>query len=108
VSDEDHKIAGPVVIVLALILLIGVLLGSGCGFKSIPPGSVGVKFNGASGVSTHLLRPEVVWVGWNEQLIIYPTNIQQATFVKSAQEGTSRRTTVFRRRPAKGRSYRWM
>jgi regulator of protease activity HflC (stomatin/prohibitin superfamily) len=38
-------------------------------------------------VSNHLLRPEVVWVGWNEQLIIYPTNIQQATFVRNAQEG---------------------
>lgn len=59
----------------------------GCGFRTIPPGSVGVKFNGASGVSNHLLRPEVVFVGWNEQLIIYPTNIQQATFVMNAQEG---------------------
>ena len=81
------KALGPVAITAVLVLLAIVFLGSGCSFKSIPPGSVGVKFNGASGVSTHLLRPEVVWVGWNEKLIIYPTNIQQATFVKNAQEG---------------------
>src|SRR6476469_7549254 len=85
------KIVGPVATIAVLVLMVIVFAGSGCGFKSIPPGSVGVKFNGASGVSTHLLRPEVVWVGWNEQLIIYPTNIQQATFVKNAQEGDKQR-----------------
>jgi regulator of protease activity HflC (stomatin/prohibitin superfamily) len=85
------KIAGPLVALAVILLLLITFLGSGCGFKSIPPGSVGVKFNGASGVSTHLLRPEVVWVGWNEQLIIYPTNIQQATFVRNAQEGDKKK-----------------
>ncbi len=74
-----------------LLLIIGGLLLSGCSFHQIPPGSVGVKFNGASGVSHQLLRPEVVWVGWNERLIIYPTNIQQAVFVKSASEGDKRK-----------------
>ncbi len=60
---------------------------AGCSYRSIPPGSVGVKFNGASGISQHLLKPEVVFVGWNDHLIIYPTNIQQATFVMNAREG---------------------
>ncbi len=77
---------------IGLLGLFGILLfSSGCGFHQIPPGSVGVKFNGASGVSHQLLRPEVVWVGWNERLIIYPTNIQQAVFVQSATEGDKRK-----------------
>lgn len=77
---------GVIIGVLVLFFLGSTLIG-GCGFRQIPPGSVGVKFNGASGVSHQLLRPEVVWVGWNERLIIYPTNIQQAIFVRSATEG---------------------
>lgn len=80
-------------IIVGIIVLFGLgsTLMGGCGFRQIPPGSVGVKFNGASGVSQQLLRPEVVWVGWNEKLIIYPTNIQQAIFVKSATEGDKAR-----------------
>jgi len=77
--------------VLVLLMFPLIFAFSGCGFHQIPPGSVGVKFNGASGVSHQLLRPEVVWVGWNERLIIYPTNIQQAIFVQSATEGDKRK-----------------
>ena len=63
------------------------LLCAGCGFHTIPPGSVGVKFNGATGLTEHLLRPQVVWVGWNQQLVIYPTNIQTVSYVQNANEG---------------------
>ena len=69
---------------LTLVVLLSL---TGCGFHQIPPGNAGVKFNGASGVSQHLLRPEMVFVGWNEHLIVYPTNIQQATFVQNDKEG---------------------
>ena len=71
---------------LLLILLVLPLM-AGCGFHSIPPGNVGVKFNGASGISQHLLKPEVVFVGWNDHLVVYPTNIQIATYVRNAKEG---------------------
>ena len=50
---------------LALALL---PLMQGCGFHSIPPGSVGVKFNGASGISQHLLKPEVFYASRSEGL----------------------------------------
>jgi regulator of protease activity HflC (stomatin/prohibitin superfamily) len=71
--------------IVAVVLLCSTFVG--CRFNSIPPGSVGVKFNGATGVSTNILRPEMVWTGWNEQLLVYPTNIQQASFVQNAGEG---------------------
>jgi regulator of protease activity HflC (stomatin/prohibitin superfamily) len=61
---------------------------SGCGFEKIPVASVGVKFNANSGVSEQLLKPQVVWVNpFTEQLIIYPTGINNATFVRNASEG---------------------
>lgn len=74
------------------LLLLPVLLlalgSAGCGFERIPVASVGVKFNAASGVSQHMLKPEVVWINpFNEQLIVYPTAINNASFVKSAREG---------------------
>jgi regulator of protease activity HflC (stomatin/prohibitin superfamily) len=65
------------------------LLGTaGCGFERIPPGSVGVKFNANSGVSEHIVKPQVVWVNpFTDRLIIYPTGINNATFVKNSHEG---------------------
>ena len=73
-------------IALLPVALFVMLSTTGC-FKSIPPGSVGVKFNGASGISEHILTPSMVWVGWNETLVTYPTSLQQATYVKNAKEG---------------------
>lgn len=61
---------------------------SGCAYQRIPVASVGVKFNANSGISQHILKPEVVWVNpFTEQLIIYPTGINNASFVRSSAEG---------------------
>jgi regulator of protease activity HflC (stomatin/prohibitin superfamily) len=63
------------------------LLGTGCANR-IPVASVGVKFNAFTGVSTQILKPEVVWTNpFVERLIIYPTGINNATFVQNPQEG---------------------
>jgi regulator of protease activity HflC (stomatin/prohibitin superfamily) len=70
---------------LAALLSLGL---SGCGWERIPPGSVGVKFNANSGVGEHILKPEVVFVNpVTDKLIIYPTGINNASFVKNAREG---------------------
>ncbi len=75
-----------------LLAAVGVLFStSGCGFERIPVASVGVKFNANSGLSHKILRPEVVWVNpFTERLIIYPTGIINATFVKNESEGDRR------------------
>jgi regulator of protease activity HflC (stomatin/prohibitin superfamily) len=60
---------------------------SGCATR-IPVASVGVKFNANSGVSQRIMKPEVVWVNpLTEKLIIYPTAINNATYVKATHEG---------------------
>jgi regulator of protease activity HflC (stomatin/prohibitin superfamily) len=62
------------------------LLTVGC-MKNIPPASVGIKFSGSTGISEKLVKPQVVWVGPGEQLIVYPTSIKNATYTKNATEG---------------------
>jgi len=60
---------------------------AGCATK-IPVASVGVKFNATSGVSQKILKPEVIWVNpFTEHLIIYPTSINNASFVRNSHEG---------------------
>ena len=71
----------------AMALAVLCLTGSGC-VNRIPVASVGVKFNATSGVSQRILKPEVVWVNpFTEKLIIYPTAINNATFVRAGSEG---------------------
>lgn len=65
---------------------VAVLTMSGC-MRQIPPSSVGVKFNGVTGFSQKLLKPELTTVWPNEQLIIYPTSIKNASYVRAANEG---------------------
>ncbi len=58
----------------------------GC-MKQIPPASVGVRFNARTGISEHLVKPQVVWLGFAEKLIVYPTSIRNATYTKNSSEG---------------------
>ena len=69
-----------------LFVLLAALLSVGC-FKQIPPSSVGIKFNASSGISEKLLKPQVTFIGWRQRLIIYPTSIKNASYVKNAGEG---------------------
>lgn len=72
---------------ISAMCLCGVLL-SGCGCKQIPPGTVGIKFDGASGIQQAVIQPRVEWYGLYEKLYTYPTSIHNATFVRNASEGT--------------------
>lgn len=76
-------------IVRILILVVASVAVTGC-YQQIPPSSVGVKFNAMSGISEKLLKPQVVPVLWNERLIIYPTSIRNASYVRRADEGETR------------------
>jgi hypothetical protein len=55
--------------------------------REVPPASVGIRFNASSGLSEKLVRPQVLWVGPRDQLIIYPTSIHNATYTKNTNEG---------------------
>src|SRR5271163_3451482 len=72
-----------------LVLLAPVALAlTGCNpYKQIPPGSVGVVFDAYSGISTTVLKPGVVYQGINDRIVIYPTSIHNASYVRNAQQG---------------------
>lgn len=69
-----------------LFAIVGAFSLTGC-MTQIPPSHVGIKFNGASGISQRLLRPELVYRGWNDQIVVYPTAIRNASYVQNAHEG---------------------
>lgn len=57
---------------------------SGC--SKVPAGNVGVKVHllgGDKGVDTEVLSPGRVWVGWNEDLFIFPTFTQNYTWIEN-------------------------
>ncbi len=62
------------------------LLASGCS-REIPPAQVGIKFDANSGLNEQLLKPQVIWVGYRQRLILYPTNIRNATYTRASGEG---------------------
>jgi regulator of protease activity HflC (stomatin/prohibitin superfamily) len=71
---------------LVVVTLVCWLLLPGC-TQQVPPATVGVLFDANRGIATTLLQPRVVWVGPCQRLILYPTAIQNATYVKNAREG---------------------
>lgn len=72
-----------VFIALSAVLLFSV---RGC-WQQIPPASVGIKFNASNGISDKLIRPQLTFVGPLERLIIYPTSMKNASYVRSSKEG---------------------
>ncbi len=67
-----------------ILLLFGTI--RGC-WQQIPPASVGIKFNGQSGISDKIIKPHLTFVGPLERLIIYPTSMKNASYVKRSNEG---------------------
>lgn len=61
---------------------------AGCNpYKQIPPGSVGVVFDAYTGISKTVLKPGVVFQGINDRVVIYPTSIHNASYVKNSHQG---------------------
>ena len=72
---------------LAAVGAIGALL-TAC--STVPPGYVGVKvelLGGDKGVDSYELGVGRYWIGWNEQLFLFPTFMQNYTWTKNVHEG---------------------
>jgi len=57
----------------------------------VPAGNVGVKFNlygGDKGVQEEIVLPGKYWLGWNEEMFIYPTFTQNYVWTKDNTEGS--------------------
>lgn len=75
-------------IFVLLTLLVGVFGLSACG--KVPAGNVGIKvylLGDDKGVNQETLSPGRYWVGWNEELFVFPTFTQNEEF-KSTVQGT--------------------
>ncbi len=60
--------------------------------SKVPAGNVGVKVHllgSDKGVDTETLTPGRYWIGWNQDLFIFPTFTQNYTWAKSRHEGSS-------------------
>lgn len=56
-------------------------------WQQIPPASVGIKFSATSGISQKLIKPQLTFVGPLERLIIYPTSMKNASYLRAPTEG---------------------
>jgi regulator of protease activity HflC (stomatin/prohibitin superfamily) len=72
---------------LAATLVVASALSLGGCTHEVPPASVGIRFNASSGISEKLLKPQVLWLGPRDRLIVYPTSIRNATYTRNANEG---------------------
>lgn len=72
---------------LAISLLASTLLAC----SQVPPGEVGIKVNllgSSKGVDNEILTTGKYWIGFNEQLYLFPTFTQTYVFTKSSTEGS--------------------
>jgi regulator of protease activity HflC (stomatin/prohibitin superfamily) len=73
------------------VALMGILAATVAACSTVPAGNVGVKVNllgGSKGVDTEVLGVGRYWIGWNEQLYLFPTFMQNYVWTKDSQEGS--------------------
>lgn len=71
-----------------LIVLAFALLLAAC--SKVPAGNVGIKaylLGSSKGVDVEQLGPGRYWIGWNEELYLFPTFTQNYTWTKECEEG---------------------
>ena len=69
--------------------LVAAIALAGC--SQVPAGNVGIKvylLGGAKGVDTEELGPGRYWIGWNEDLYLFPTFTQNYVWTASSIEGS--------------------
>ncbi len=70
-----------------LLLAIPVFTMTGC-MTQVPAASVAVLFDGPSGKIEAITKPTgMLWVWPLQELVVYPTSIKNATFVRNSKEG---------------------
>lgn len=72
-------------------LCVAVLAVSAVGCMKVPAGNVGVKvylLGGAKGVESEELGVGRYWIGWNEELYLFPTFTQNYVWTEGSDEGS--------------------
>lgn len=69
--------------------VIAIVVLSAC--TKVPAGSVGVKFDlygGDKGVTGEVVSPGKYWLGWNEEMYLFPTFTQNTVWTKDQQDAS--------------------
>ena len=48
----------------------------------VPAGYVGVIYDANSGLQANFYKPGAVWIGWRQQMYVYPTRLQAAIYTE--------------------------
>lgn len=56
----------------------------------VPAGYVGVIYDANKGIIPEVYKPSAIWIGWRQQLYIYPTRLQAAIYTEDPTAGESR------------------
>jgi hypothetical protein len=56
----------------------------------VPAGYVGVIYDANSGLQTNYYKPGAVWIGWRQQMYVYPTRLQAAIYTEDPSAGESK------------------
>lgn len=75
---------------LRSVLLMGVAAIALGACSKVPAGNVGIMvdlYGGSQGVDLHELTPGRYWVGWNQELYLFPTFTQNYVYSASSHEG---------------------
>lgn len=78
-----------------LLLLIACLAIVNC--SKVPAGNVGIKFyllGGSKGVDHEALSPGRYWIGWNEELYLFPTFTQNYVWTKNSNESSPNNESI--------------
>ena len=76
-------------LLVLIVLAISILVMTGC--SKVPPGNVGVKvylLGGDKGIDQEILGVGRYWIGWNEELYLFPTYQQNYVWTKDKTEGS--------------------
>ena len=58
--------------------------------KWIPAGHVGVIYDASRGLLPKVIKPQAVFVGWRQQLFVYPTRLMNALYTEDPAAGEQR------------------
>ncbi|MBI1335304.1 MAG: hypothetical protein GC165_20775 [Armatimonadetes bacterium] len=56
----------------------------------VPAGHVGVVYDASSGLLPTVYKPSAVFIGWRQQLYVYPTRLQAAVYTEDPTAGEAR------------------
>jgi regulator of protease activity HflC (stomatin/prohibitin superfamily) len=73
--------------------VLGVLVFGGCAISRtrwIPAGYVGLIYDATSGLQSKVYKPQAIFVGFRQQLYIYPTRLQNALYTQDPSAGEIR------------------